>query len=445
MRVEVEDLNTVKKVLHIEIPEEDVVRELDKAYKTLKKTAKVKGFRPGKAPRSILEGMYKKDVNADVTSKLIQESFFEAIKENEINIIGNPKIDPPELDTKSAYKYDATVEIKPEIGDIDFKCLTLKKSMYKIGDGEIEGQLHMLQKNVAKRELIEEDRPLGDNDFAVIDYEGFKDGEPFEETGRTENYSLRMGGGQITTDFDEQMKGMNAGESREIKIKFPEDHFNKKLANLDITYQVKLNEIREEILPEINDEMVKQLGQYQNLEELKEAIRKNLDQGYSKRTEQELNEQIFEALISKTDFEVPESMIEYELEGILQEAEMSFSQSNISLEQLGLSRESLAEKYRETAEKQVRRHLILGRIIEQEDMALSDEDLEKGFQEMAETYNQPVEGIKSYYDQNKDKVEYFKHTLLEKQAAQLILDAGAVEEVEPETEQDEAAGEENNT
>ncbi len=439
MRVEVENLNTVKKVLHIEIPEEDVVRELDEAYKALKKTAKVKGFRPGKAPRSVLEGLYKKDVNADVTSKLIQDSFLEAVKENEINVIGNPKIDPPELDTKSAYKYDATVEIKPEISEIDFKGLALKKSLYKIGDGEIEGQLHMLQKNLAKRELINEDRPLTDNDFAVIDYEGFKDGQPFEETGKTENYSLRMGGGQISKDFDEQVKGMKAGESREFKIQFPEDHFNKNLANLEITYQVKLNEIREEILPEIDDEMVKQLGQYQTLDELKEEIRKNLTQGYDKRTEQELNEQIFEALISKTDFEVPDSMIEYELEGILQEAEMSFSQSNITLEQLGLSRESLSEKYRDTAEKQVRRHLILGQIIDQENMALSDEDLEKGFTEMAETYKQPVEGIKGYYEQKKDQLEYFKHTLLEKQAAKLILDAGTIEEVEPETEPDKPA------
>jgi len=440
MRVEVEDLNTVKKVLHIEIPEEDVVRELDNAYKALKKKAKVKGFRPGKAPRSVLEGIYKKDVNADVTSKLIQESFFEAIKENEINVIGNPKIDPPELDTKNAYKYDATVEIKPEIEDIDYKGLALKKNMYKISDGEIEGQLHMLQKNLAQRELIKEDRPLGDDDFAVIDYEGFKDGEPFEETGKTENYSLRMGGGQISKDFDEQLKGMKVGEVREIKVQFPEDYFNKNLANLEITYEVKLNEIREEILPEINDEMVKQLGQFQTLDELKEEIRKNLDQGYNKRTEQEMNEQIFEALISKTDFEVPESMVEYELEGILQEAEMSFSQSNISLEQLGLSRESLAEKYRDTAEKQVRRHLILGRIIEQEYMTLADEDLEKGFAEMAETYKQPVEGIKNYYEQNKDNLELFKHTLLEKQAVTLILDAGTIEEVEPETEEDASTG-----
>ena len=134
MQFTVEDLSSVKKILHIEIPEEKVVGELDASYKNLKKTAKVKGFRPGKTPRSVLERMFKKDVHADVSSRLIQNSFVDALKETELNIVGNPKVDPPGLEEKGPFKYDATIEIRPEIEDIDFKGLALKKTLYKISD-----------------------------------------------------------------------------------------------------------------------------------------------------------------------------------------------------------------------------------------------------------------------------------------------------------------------
>lgn len=436
MQVTVEDVSSVKKILHVEIPEDRVVRELEKAYKNLKKTAKIKGFRPGKAPRSVLERLYKKDVHNNVSSKLLQDSFVEAIKETDLNIVGNPQIDPPGLNEKGPYKYDATVEIKPEIEEIDFKSLKLKKNLYKVTDQEMDAQIKMLQKNLAQQNPITEDRAVQKDDFVLIDYEGFKDGSPFAETQKTQNYSMKIGTGQIFETFDEQLIGMKPGDKREVKVNFPEDHFNNKLANLEINFQVTLHEIREEVLPEIDDEFAKRLGPYETLDDLKNAITDNLNQGYAKRVEQEINEQIFEALIAKSEFEVPDSMIDYELEGIIEEAKRSFEYHNKSMEDLGLSKEILSEKYRETAEKKVRRHLILGKIVEQEDMTLTDQELEDGFKEMAQTLNYPLEDIKNYYKQDEDKIEFFKHTLLEKKAVKLIIKNGTIEEVEPELNQD---------
>lgn len=436
MQVTVEDVSSVKKILHIEIPEDKVVRELDNAYKNLKKTAKIKGFRPGKAPRSVLERLYKKDVHIDVSSKLLQDSFVEAIKETDLNIVGNPKIDPPGLDEKGPYKYDATVEIKPEIEEIDFKGLTLKKNLYRVTDQEMDAQVAMLQKNLAQQKPITEDRAAQKDDFVLVDYEGFKDGKPFAETQKTENFTMKIGTGHITKTFDEQLIGMKPGDKKEIKVNFPEDYFNDKLANLEINFQVTLHEIREEVLPEIDNEFAKRLGQYETFDDLKNAITDNLGQGYAKRVEQEINEQIFEALIAKSEFEVPDSMVDYELEGIIEEAERSFAYHNKSMEELGLSKEILSEKYRDTADKKVRRHLILGKIVEQEDMTLADQEVEDGFKEMAQTFNQPIEDIKNYYKQNEDKIEFFKHTLLEKKAVKLIIKSSTIEEVEPELKQD---------
>ena len=440
MQYTVENVSSVKKTLHIEVPADEVVRELNSAYKELKKRAKVKGFRPGKIPRSVLERLFKKDVHADVSSKLIQSSFMEALKETELKVIGNPQLDPPELDASGPYAYDATVEISPEIGDIDYKGLALKRTNYTVSDEEVEAQLKILQKNMADYQKIEESRPIREDDYALIDYEGFREGQPFPETAQTENFRMKIGDGQILKEFDDQIIGMKPGDTREVNVTFPQEYSNENLAGIDISFRVTLNEIREEVLPKINDALAKKAGQYETLDELKQVIVDNLKQGYSKRMEQELHEQIYQDLIAKTDFEVPDTLVEMELEGIVAEAERSFAYRNISMEDLGVTRESIAEKYRDTAVKQVKRHLLLNKMIDQEDLNLSDDELESALGEMAENFNQPLEEIKKYYDQQQDKLEFFKHTLLEKKAIKLIIDSGKIEDVEPE---EKSADEEN--
>jgi trigger factor len=433
MQFKVEDVSSVKKTLHIEIPQDEVVRELDKAYNQLKKSAKIKGFRQGKVPRSVLERMFKKDVHADVSSRLIQSSFIDAIKQTDLKIVGNPQLDPPELEADSPYQYDATIEITPEIDDIDFKGLNLKRTRYEAGDTEVDAQLKSLQKGLAEHQKLSEDRPAKNDDFVLIDLEGSQDEKPVPEFEKNENFSLQIGKAVISKDFDEQLIGMKTGDSKNFKIKFAEDLPNEQLANQEITFQVTLNEIRQEILPPINDVLAKKAGPYESLDELRKVILDNVKQGYEKRTEQELNEQIFKDLLTRSEFEVPETMVEMELEGIIEEAERSFSYRNTTLEEMGLSRESIAEKYRDTALKQVKRHLILGKIIDQEKLELDDSELQDGLREMSENFNQPLAEIKKYYDQNPDKLQYFKHTLLEKKAIKLIIDSSNVKDAKPET------------
>jgi trigger factor len=431
MPFKVEDISSVKKTLHIEIPQEEVVQELDKAYNQLKKSAKVKGFRPGKVPRSVLERMFKKDVHADVSSRLIQNSFIDAIKQTELKIVGNPELDPPELAADRAYRYQATVEITPDIEDIGFKGLQLTRTLYEPGDDEVDAQLKAFQKGMAQHEKIAEDRPAREGDFVLIDLEGLHAGEPVPEFAKTENFSLQIGKAVVSEDFDEQIAGMKAGESKSFTVNFDKDFPTEKLAGLDVAFEVVLKEIRKEILPPINDALAKKAGPYKTLDELKSVILDNIKQGYEKRTEQELNEQIFKELLGRTSFEVPDAMVEMELQGIVEEAERSFAYRNTSLEEMGLSRETISEKYRDTALNQVKRHLILGKIIDQEALSVDDEELENGLREMSQNFNQPLEGIKQYYDQNKDKLELFKHTLLEKKAIKLIIDSSHIKDVKP--------------
>ncbi len=432
MKVTVEDQSTVKKILHIEVPQDEVVRELNSAYSELKKTAKIKGFRPGKAPRSVLERLYGKDVRADVTGKLIQSAFVDALKETELNIVGSPQVDPPELDAQSAYAFDAAVEINPDIADIEFKGLELNRTQYEATEEEIDAQLQVLQKNLTKREKIKADRPLKIGDVAVIDYEGFKNGQPFDPAKKTENFTLKVGEGHLVKDLDDGLVGMQVNTEKEIEATFPDDYYKEEMAGQKLVLKVKLNEIREEIIPELDDDFARSISdKFESLDALKEKVRENLLEGYQKRTEQELNEQIFQKLLEKTDFEVPDTMVDSELAQIISDAERSFAQSNKSLEDVGLTKEGLEAQYRPTAEKQVRRHLILSKLIDQEKMELSDEELDQGFQEMADIYQQPVEHLKGYYSQNKDGLAYFKHTLLEKKVLKLIIESGRITDMAP--------------
>ena len=208
MQVTVEDFSSVKKMLHIEIPEEDVAIELDNAYKQIKKTAKVKGFRPGKVPRNVLERLFKKNVHSDVSSKLMQNSMIEAIKETKLDIIGNPIIEPPDLDKKGPLKFDAIVEIKPEVGTIDYKGLNLQKTLYKVSDEEIDGQVQMLRKQLAEMKDVEDDRPVKEGDFVIMDYEGYKDGKPAADIQKTENYKMKIGDAIIAKELDSELIGM---------------------------------------------------------------------------------------------------------------------------------------------------------------------------------------------------------------------------------------------
>lgn len=431
MPVKIEDKSSIKKVLSFEIPQADVAKELNAAYNDLKKKADVKGFRKGKVPRKVLENRFSKDVHADVAPRLIQEAFIGAIKDHDLNIVGSPQMDPPELDPEKDYVFDITIEIKPEIDDVEFKGIALKKTKYEVSEGEIESQIHMIQKTMAKKETVKEERPVKDDDFVLIDYEGFLDGQPFDRTPRIENFVMGIGKGNMPKEFSEKLAGVTPVQDLDIEVTYSDSYYDENLKGKTIVYKVTLKEIQEEVLPEINDDLVKGLGNFETLEDVKVSIRDNLEKGYAQRVKHELSEQIFENLLEKCEFEVPEAMVEGELNGIIMETEQAYAANNMSLEQTGLNKNMMRVQYRDVAEKQARRHLILGKIIEQEKLDLTDEELEKSYEQMAMGMNAPVDSIKNYFKNDPGQLEYYKHTQLEKKAVDIIIEQAAVTEVEP--------------
>ena len=207
--------------------------------------------------------------------------------ETKLKIVGPPEITPPAIVPDQPYAFDAAVEIFPELADLDLKDIELSKNMYKATEQEIENQIAMIRKNMSSLETEEEDRPAKEEDFVLIDYEGVcPDGQP-DELRFTENFTMELGAGRIIKEFDEQVVGMKRDEEKDFELSFPEDYFNKELAGKQVKFHVKLKEIRKQILPELDDEFAKDLGEYETLDQLKDSIRDHLQQGYDRRSEQE--------------------------------------------------------------------------------------------------------------------------------------------------------------
>jgi trigger factor len=382
-----------------------------------------------------METRFSKDVHADLVSRLIQNNFSEALEEHKFKMVGDPMIeDAPELVPGEPFCFDVEIEVMPELGPVDFKGIELKKNMYEATDQEVDAQIQMIRKSLSTKEKVTEERPVKADDFVLIDYQGFVDGEPFDATPMVENYVMAIGSNTMPGEFSEKLTGVIPQKELDIDVVYDADHNDEALAGKTITYKVFLKETQEQVLPPVDDTLAEKLGQFKTLDELKAAILDNLKKGYERRVEHELSEQIFTALLEKNEFEVPDSMVNAELSGIVTEAEQAYAQNNVKLEDVGLGRDFLEKQYRSVAEQQARRHILLGKIIEQEELDLTDEELEAGYAEMAVGMKASVDAIKNFFKMDPRQLQYYKHTQLEKKAARLIVEQGNVTEVTPEIE-----------
>ena len=431
MQINVVDKSTVKKVLQCEIPQETIAKELDSAYKELKNKATVKGFRKGKIPRKVLENKFSKDVHGDVLPKLVQQIFAKAIDDYDLKIISSPQMDPPELDPESAYCFDITVEVKPEIEDLEYEGMELNKTLYEVSEEEIEAQIHMIRKTMASKQAVTEERAVKEEDFVLIDYQGFVEDKPFAATPQIENFVMAIGTSSMPEEFSQKSAGVIPEQDLEVEVVYSDEEPDKELAGKTVTYKIKVKEIHEEVLPE-DEHLIKDLGKYETMDQVKDDIRANLSKGNEQRVQHELSEQIFQNLLERYEFEVPESLVEAELNGIIAEAEQAYMQNNTTLEDAGMSKESLRKDYKDVAEKQARRHLLLAKLIEQENLEMTDKELDASFEDMANGMNASVDAIKNYFNMDKNQLENYKHTQLEKKAVELIVEKGKVTEKPPE-------------
>jgi trigger factor len=399
MNINVEELSSIKKKVSVEIPGDQVTKEVDSFYRELGKKAKIKGFRPGKVPRNILERHFKDYVKAEVIQKLIQETYPAALSETNLHPVSNPMIDPGDLESGKSFQYSATVEVKPGIQLEDYLGLKIEGKKEEVKDEEVEDRLKGLQNLHANLKTIQEARPIQNGDFVIVDYEARMDGKPLEE-GRATDFTVEVGSGRFIPAFEERLIGLRLEEEREIEVSFPEDYGYKKWAGKTISFHVKIKEIKEKILPVLDDEFAKDLGDYSSLEELRSKLRQDIEREKKLLLDQQLKDQLVDQLLQKNTFEVPESLVEKQTKALVSDTKLRLAAQGIKIDALGVSEEKLKEDYRETALKQVRTFLILEKIAGQEGISVTDEEVENRLKEISERTHQKLDVVKRYYEKN---------------------------------------------
>jgi len=427
MEVKVEEKGTLTRVITVTLPEKDVQKKLRKEYDKLQKESKMKGFRRGKVPRSIIEKSYKPQVEGEVGEKLVQETYFDVIEKEKIDAVVHPEILKHTYNEDGSFTYEAQVDIRPVFEVKDYKGVEVEKVDTNVAEEDIDKEIEKLRKQVAPLKTVE-DRAVEDGDIVIIDYQGYHKGNPMKQV-KNENASVEVGSGQMGLEFEKKLIGMNKNDEATHEVDFPEKHPNPILADKKVEFKITVKDIKEKILADLDDEFAKDIGkEFSTLDDLKKAIRDNLEKTKLESADGELTDRIMQALLKDYDFEVPKRLVDFEVEQMIKQTEEQLEKSGMNLESAGLSKEMLAQNNEPVAIQRVRGDFILKKIAEVEELKLSEEDMDRGFKRIGDQYNMPVAQVKEYFG-NRDDLLPFMNELLNEKVLQFLRDEA--KQVEP--------------
>ncbi len=372
---------------------------LDKAYKQVKNQIYVPGFRKGKAPRRIVEGMYGKETfYEDAINLIFPDVWAEALEGQDLTVVGSPSIS--DLNVEESGDLTLTVEagLYPEVTLGQYKGIEAEKAEVTVSEAEIDAEVKKLADRNSTIETVE--RPAADGDTAVIDFEGFLNGVPFEG-GKGEDYSLKIGSGTFIPGFEEQLVGLSAGDEKDLDVTFPEDYGAEDLAGKPVVFKVKVKEVKATNTPELDDEFAKDVSETADtLAELRDELKKKLEEQKGEEVENAFKNAVMQKAIENMEVTIPDAMIEAQLDEIMQQYSMSMQQSGFSLEQyaqmMGTTVQGVRESQRASALSQVQNTLLLEKVAEAEAIEISEEEVEATYQEMADQYEMEVEKVKEY-------------------------------------------------
>lgn len=399
MKVKVENVenktNEVK--LEFTIEAEKFEEAIQDVFKKNAKYFSIPGFRKGKAPFKMVEKMYGIQIfYEDAFNAIAGKAYEDGIKEKELDVVSKPEIDIVQIEAGKDLIFTAVVSLKPEVKLGKYEGIELKKVEYNVSDEDIEHELgHMAERNA--RLVTVTDRAVETGDTAVIDFEGFVDGVPFEG-GKAENHELTIGSNTFIPGFEDQIIGMKQEEEKDINVTFPEEYFSKDLSGKPAVFKVKLHEIKKKEMPEINDEFAKDCSEFETLEELKKSIKERIEEQNKSKEKYELEENAIEEVCKNAKLEIPEGMIELEIDNMEKDIESRLSYQGINLEKylemIGKTREEFRTEYREQAEKQIKSRLVLEEVAKAAKITVAEEDIAAKISEMAKIYGKNEDEIK---------------------------------------------------
>lgn len=394
-----EKLEGNRGVLTVEVEAEQVNKGLDAAFNKVVKQINVPGFRKGKMPRQMFEKRFGvESLYQDALDFILPEAYAAAVEEAGIDPVDRPEIDVEKMEKGENLIFKATVTVKPEVKLGEYKGLEVEAVSTEVTEEDVNNELTRMQERFAELVVKEEGKAeLGDT--AVIDFEGFVDGVAFEG-GKGENYSLELGSNSFIPGFEEQVVGLAAGEEKDIEVSFPEEYHAAELAGKPAVFKIKLHEIKTKQLPELDDEFAKDADEeVETLAELKEKTQKSLEESKKNEAENALREAVIEKATANAEVEIPEVMIETELDRMLQEFEQRLSMQGMNLELYfqfsGQDEAALKGQMKEDAEKRVRTNLVLEAIVAAENIEATEADVEAEIAKMAEMYQMEADQIKA--------------------------------------------------
>ena len=413
--------NTV--TLKITVGSEAFENACKQAYNKNKGQFNIPGFRKGKATRAVIEKMYGEGVFfEDAIDIVFPEAYRNAVEELKLEVIDRPSLDIEEIGKGKDLVMVINVQVKPEVKLGEYKGLEVKQVSAEVTEEDVETEINKMQEQNARMVTVE-DRPVSDKDSILLNFCGSVDGVEFEG-GKAENYSLVVGSNTFIPGFEEQLIGMNAGDSKDVVVTFPEDYHSEDLKGKEAVFAVEINEIKETQLPHIDDEFVKDTTEFETLEELKNDIRAKAAENKKKSAEDAMKNEVVEKLAENIEVEIPEVMVKNEVDNMLKDFENNLRYQGMDLntyyQYTGTSKEILEDQMKEDAEKRVRISLAVDAVSKSEGVEATEEDMEAEYKKMADIYKLEVEKIKEIFQNSQD--EAIKSTIVTRKTVDLLLE-----------------------
>jgi trigger factor len=397
--VRVEDISTVKKKLFFDIPWEDVRNELDTAYKTISKKAKIKGFRPGKTPKHLLERYFKDQAEEEAINNLVTKSYQEAVKNKNLKPVNQPNIEQKGIEKEKNFGFAVEIEIDPVIDPKDYTDLTLVKEKIVVTESDVSTKLEELRHLYSTLRNVEEDRGVQDGDFVLIDFEGRINQEIRKEL-TEQNFNLEVGSKRLVPGFEEQITGMKKDEMRDIRVKFPDDYPVESLAGQEADFRVVLKDIKVKVLPEINEDFVKNFQRYETLDQLKKELEESLHKEAEFKIKEKLKKDIIEKLLESNEFEVPEAYVERQVFSMMADTQRRMMMSGMDNDKATELVVKMHDKFRDDARRIVKTTLLLHKIAEKESLTVTDEEIEERLKEIASRYARDYDTVRKSYEKD---------------------------------------------
>jgi len=404
--------------LVIEVGAAEFQAAIDKVYNRQKNRINIPGFRKGKAPRKIVEKMYGAEIFfEDAISLAYPDAYEAALKETEIKPVAYPQLEVLDVSAEG-FTFKATVTVKPEASIKDYKGLQVAKPEVKVSAADIKAELKPYIDRASR--LVSVERKAKKGDTAVIDFEGFKEGEPFQG-GKGENYSLELGSGSFVPGFEDQVIGMKAGDEKDLDITFPED-YAPELAGAQVVFKVKVHEVKEKQEPEVDDEFAKDVSEFDTLDEFKKDLGEKLRARRQEQADREFEEAVITALLEKLECEVPQAMVDYRADKMLEDYANRIQSQGIGFEDylrmMGMSMEDMRAQSKTAAERAVRSDLALEAVAAAEGIEIPDADVDGEIANLAKQYNMEEDKVRGIVN-----VEDVRHDLCVRKALELVKGA----------------------